>query len=144
MISRKHGCLRAGQRCSQGHADQYRQYGWRCQLNGQLERIPPSVGTTIAEIRNLFGGRVAVGDAAIWYLSPQGDVLRIDPQRNEIVDQIPLPHPEPGEAVSGLTGIAAGEGGVWVSLPARNEVWRIDPATDAIVAKIPVDEAPAE
>jgi len=141
VISRKHVCLRPGQRCSPGLAGQYRRYGWRCPLSGRLERIPPSVGTTIAEFQGLYGGRVAAGEGAIWFLN--GDVQRIDPGRNAVVDQVPLPRTEPGQAVSGLTGIAAGEGAVWVSLPARNEVWRIDPATDAIVAKIPVGDAPA-
>jgi hypothetical protein len=141
VISHKRVCLRAGQRCSPGLASQYRTYGWRCPLTGRLERIPPSAGTTIAEIRGAFGGRIAAGEGAIWYLN--GDLLRIDPQTNEIVDRVQLPHTDPGQAVSGLTGVAAGEGGVWVSLPARDELWRIDPSTDAIVAKIPVGHAPA-
>ena len=142
VISHKRVCLRAGQRCTPGLARQYRQYGWRCPLSARLERVPPSAGTTIAEISGASGQYVAAGEGAIWLAGAIG-VLRVDPERNAVVDQIQLPLPETQQPYSLVSGIAAGEGGVWVSLLGHDEVARIDPATDKIVARIPVGEAPA-
>lgn len=143
VISHRRVCLRAGQRCEPGRDRQYRRYGFRCPLTGRLERIPPSAGTVVADIRGSLGGYVTAGESAIWLLGPDAQVLRVDPERNAVVDRIQLPLPESPLPFSGLSGIVAGDGGVWVSLASHDEVVRIDPATDAIVARIPVGEAPA-
>ena len=144
VISRRHVCLRAGQKCSSRLDFQYRRYGFRCPLNSRLERIPPSAGTVIASIPGVPSGYVAAGEGAIWIRDLNSpEVLRVDPQQNAIVDRIPLPLPSSPTGFSLLSGIAAGDGAVWVSLTSHDEVLRIDPATDAIVARIPVGEAPA-
>ncbi len=143
VISHRRVCLRAGQRCESGSDGQYRRYGFRCPLGARLERIPPSAGTVVADIRGSLGGYVTAGEGAVWLRGPDAQVLRVDPERNAVVDRIQLPLRESPQPFSGLSGIVAGEGGVWVSLASHDEVIRIDPATDAIVARIPVGEAPA-
>lgn len=145
VISHRHVCLRAGQQCESGSDRQYRRYGFRCPLGARLERIPPSAGTVVADIRGSLGGYVTAGEGAIWLRGegPDAQVLRVDPERDALVDRIQLPLPDSPQPFSGLSGIVAGDGGVWASLASHDEVVRIDPATDAIVARIPVGEAPA-
>jgi YVTN family beta-propeller protein len=144
VISRRHVCLRAGQKCSSRLDFQYRRHGFRCPLNSRLERVPPSAGSVIASIPGSSWGYIAAGEGAIWVRDVNGrQVLRIDPQQNAIVDRIQLPLPSSPAPFSLPSGIAAGDGAVWVSLASHDEVVRIDPAADAIVARIPVGEAPA-
>jgi YVTN family beta-propeller protein len=143
VISRRHVCLRAGQKCSSRLDFQYRRYGFRCPLDSRLQRIPPSAGSVIASIPGVLSGYIAAGEGAIWVRDINGrEVLRVDPQQNAIVDRISLPLPS-SPNFSLLSGIAAGDGAVWVSLASHDELLRIDPATDAIVARVPVGDAPA-
>jgi len=60
--------------------------------------------------------------------------MRIDPDRNEVVDEIPV----------GLDprGIAVGFGDVWVALAGSNQVLRVDPRTNQVTAPIGVGSTP--
>ncbi len=86
-----------------------------------------------------FLGSSAVGDGSLWVetLPTTGDgagaIARIDPSSGHREAEIPLP--------SGLTtGLVFGYGSLWVEIDANGtaELQRIDPATNAIVATIPV------
>lgn len=84
---------------------------------------------------------IAVGEGAVWVSVPaqRADqnhlVVRIDPQANEVVAQIPVE--------DYLDELAAGEGGVWgVGVEGSGDnvtlsVVRIDPATNEVAATIP-------
>jgi len=79
-----------------------------------------------SDVRSYFqhGGAaqqfIAVTDDAVWVVNPDLTVSRIDPLTNEIVAVVDVR----------ATGIAAGDGGVWVI--DGEGVAKIDPETDAI------------
>lgn len=75
---------------------------------------------------------IAIGEDAIWVLI--GDTMyRVDPETNEVTGR--LRDLAPGSL---LSGIATGEGAVWVTDATRGTVIRIDPATNDAVETIPV------
>jgi virginiamycin B lyase len=63
----------------------------------------------------------------------EGGIVRIDTQTKTVAATIPN---------ANALGLAVGEGAVWVT-DIGNDVWRIDPASNAVVAKIPVGSLPA-
>jgi YVTN family beta-propeller protein len=123
---------------------------------GFVTRIDPATGRILALIHVDSTGNsgVAVGDVAIWALGFPG-VVRIDPATNTIVATIPVAQNVSGGGPS-PTALAVGAGAVWVAnrfvvsggslghLPPtmRGTVSRIDPATNAVVATIPVGHDP--
>jgi YVTN family beta-propeller protein len=63
-------------------------------------------------------------------------VVRLDPEDGHRVQVIHVGR--------GASGVAAGDGAVWVASALDHEVSRIDPASGRVVARIPVDGAPRE
>jgi YVTN family beta-propeller protein len=61
-------------------------------------------------------------------------LLRIDPARNLVVARIDVPPPE---------ATAADDGGVWLTYPSNDSVWRVDPSTNKVAAKIPLGGEPS-
>jgi streptogramin lyase len=111
-----------------------------------LKRVDPRTGEEVAAIpllKDLSGGfmHVAFGAGSVWFSSsndamgpapkrgPGDVVLRIDPEKNRIVDRIPVDPP---------SGLAFGHGSVWVTSASYGTVSRIDPQTDKVVAEIKV------
>jgi YVTN family beta-propeller protein len=79
---------------------------------------------------------VAVGHGAVWVPAANGEIARVDPRSNRIVDTIPVGNSP--------TSIATGAGGVWVTDAIDNAVTRIDPAgANAVTATIPVGQGPS-
>ena len=82
---------------------------------------------------------VAANGVGIWVAgvdesSRAGVLVRIDPINDAVSATIPLP---------GLPGdIAAGFGGVWVTVDSQNAVWRIVPATNSVARTITVGSSP--
>jgi hypothetical protein len=123
-------------------------------FEGIVQRIDPVSNEVIAEID--LGGELsalAANETAVWVIviddrteqdggSPSR-LVRIDPSTNEVVAEVPL-----GEAATGYEdGIVLGEDAVWV-LGSRlladdredgGDLVRIDTATNAIAATIPID-----
>jgi YVTN family beta-propeller protein len=125
-----------------------------------VTRLDPESGRILAEIRvgptPLGGGITAVGgiasgEGAVWGIGSAG-IVRIDPKTNRVVATIPISQ---GVAANGPspTAVAVGEDAVWVASRfvgfdtitlhsnrkvRRGIVSRIDPATNSIVATIPV------
>jgi virginiamycin B lyase len=111
-------------------------------------RIDPQANRVVASIplgEATQGSAASVGivatSDAVWVANrwgttqtPDGSVVRIDPQSNRIVARVSLgASPEDG----GPTGITAGSGAIWVGVPSTNSVFRIDPASDSVVAEVP-------
>jgi hypothetical protein len=102
-----------------------------------VSRIDPARNEVVAEVRlNGDVGDVAAGAGAVWAPSSTRAgprLTRIDARKDKVVATLPL-------ARSGdPTGLAVGEGAVWVSVsfdPWTGEVIRIDPQTNEIVARI--------
>ena len=92
-----------------------------------VERVDPSTGKVAATIRVHAGPRfLATGEGAVWVLNQSdGSVSRIDPHTSRVAATIPVNVPGDGGC------IAAGEGGVWVTMP-RTPLSRIDPGRNAV------------
>jgi len=115
---------------------------WVTDGTGDVAKIDPRYDR-LAFIRPLhasvgfFGGTVRPTLAAfgwIWIVSPDGVVLRIDPDSGRVGTSVPA-----GNAPS---AIAAGAGSVWVTNSSDGTVTRIDPAT-LVATTIPVGHGPA-
>jgi DNA-binding beta-propeller fold protein YncE len=74
---------------------------------------------------------IAVGDGAAWVAGGDGTVSRIDAGGVTTIDV--------GEP---LCGISVGEGRIWVSVSARDRVWRIDPSSGERTESVEVEDAP--
>jgi hypothetical protein len=132
--------------------------------SASVSRIDPERNEVVATIavRGDVQG-VAAGEGAVWVVGgtcgerlPEDPdvcrldlrVSRIDPRSNEEVATIPLDPPPGLRSPNPLTSwVAAGEGGVWVSVgwdPWTGEVVRIDPHTNQVVARIDARGSPGE
>src|SRR5215470_13026034 len=110
---------------------------------GTILRIDPASNTVVATIQ---AGRpvccLAFGANAVWAASFATDsVVRIDPAANTVIDVIPV-----GAAtfLGGPNLMAAVPGSVWTDVPNLSALVRIDTATDAVSATIPVRGACGE
>jgi YVTN family beta-propeller protein len=74
-----------------------------------------------------------VGEGAVWVTSFEGEVIRIDPDTNEVSAVVDLLDP---------SCVAAGGGAVWVTSASNGTVSRIDPETNEIVGEFPVGSFP--
>jgi hypothetical protein len=78
---------------------------------------------------------MAFGAGSLWVAG--GDhVSRIDPASNQLVATIPVGASGSGPAGMGPSGVAFGAGAVWAPVAVPGALWRIDPASDRVAAKI--------
>lgn len=121
---------------------------------GEVVRIDPETNGVAARIPiNGWPSNVAVGFGSVWVegllCTPDGDVpavSRIDPHTNTVVGAVEVAGPGVGSTSADL---AVGEGAVWVTVSPdptadAGEVVRIDPATDGVVARVPVEGTPRD
>jgi len=126
---------------------------------GQVIRLDPETGDEQADISigsvapgwEVGGGGIAVGEGSVWVVGTEQVpgaspgvfdgldtvLVRIDPSTNHVVDRVVL-----GGKVA--ADIAIDVNGVWVLFGGDDDemlVARIDPATDQVVATIPLDYA---
>jgi YVTN family beta-propeller protein len=106
-----------------------------CDEGGAVARIDADTNTVIATID--VGWRpvnLAGGEGAVWVRSFDTRLLRIDPITNTVAasDAATIEGVERAPA----TGIAVGDGSVWVAV--SNGIGRVDPATIEIVEVIPI------
>jgi DNA-binding beta-propeller fold protein YncE len=89
-------------------------------------------------------GGVAVGAAAVWVPGiARGVLWRIDSRGAATTATIPLrgQHHPAGRAVGEPAGVAVGAGFVWVA-DATGGVLKIDPKTNSVLRRIPIDGVP--
>jgi streptogramin lyase len=112
-----------------------------CAMPGKmvLKRLDPRTGEEEATIRldDFFAETpdVAVGAGSVWVSSADGAadaVLKVDTETNRVVDRLPVP------AAESATSLAFGRGSVWIASSERDTVWRADPRTEEVTAKIEV------
>lgn len=105
--------------------------------NGIVDRVDPRSLKVVARIvssssrttaQNQYFDSVAVSATAVWHASDLGnEVVRIDPKTNRVVARIAVPgRPD---------AVAAGPGGVYVSLFQQPVVLRIDPRRNRLAAR---------
>jgi hypothetical protein len=88
---------------------------------------------------------VSTGGSGIWVAQPDRQVVRFDDSTERLVQPVFIPpaHDERGDSY--FSGIAVGEGGVWVlGDPNDPRLWRIDPASGRLAATIPLPFAPTD
>jgi hypothetical protein len=123
--------------------------------SGTLERIDPATNVVVAtiDLQGRHVSAIAADATAVWVVAITeptdeggewaGTLVRVDPVTNEVVAEIPL-----GPQVAGYEDeVMLGAGSVWV-LGVRwfeqedaeygSDLIRIDPATNAIAARIPI------
>jgi hypothetical protein len=156
-IGGKRVCLRAGQRCKKRYERVYRRHGFHCQ-SGRLRRRrksppappPPPPPPPLPPVLNGSGGLHSIlsvsvpgapvgaglGFGSFWVRTGSGyDLYRIEAATGQITADIPgLP-----QAPFGFSqDVEAGERALWASNINAGSVSRIDPATNRVVATIPV------
>lgn len=116
----------------------------KCGLFGALG-VPPYVAAKIAVGQS--PGGVAIDASGVWVTSWWTNTLsRIDPATNSVLSVVPVDF----TASQGATAIGSGSGSLWVTAfdydanfdPLPGVVKRIDPATGATLATIPVGKSP--
>ncbi len=108
---------------------------WVAPSSGELTRLDPLTGHVLAR-HDPNAGPTGIGlgaDGAVWVTDKDADnVTRVD--ATGAVSPIAVGH--------GPSGIASGEGGVWVAVSGDDTVVRIDPSTRAVRTTIPVGSLP--
>jgi streptogramin lyase len=107
-----------------------------------LTRLDPETNRVVEEIpieaHSHYGGGandVAVGEGAVWVLSGDGNLLKVDPATNEIAARVSV-----GDSPSHL---AVYGGGVWAMVQAKEyRLVRVDPRTMHIVASEDIGPIP--
>jgi ABC-type branched-subunit amino acid transport system substrate-binding protein/streptogramin lyase len=99
---------------------------------GDVARIDPRTGRRVARVK-AAASRIAAGREGVWFVSGHeaGTVTRINTRTNRTRMPIRL-----GDAA--LSGIAVGDGSVWVTAQQEGILWRITPGAGTI--PIDVDE----
>lgn len=114
-----------------------------------LIRIDPRTNEVVDSLPLTWAADLAVGAGDLWVITFEYDIgarlLRVDPQTNSVLETIRLDCITDGEVPDCFPGnLAADDSAVWITLssdPANSgEVVRIDPATNRIVARIPIDK----
>jgi YVTN family beta-propeller protein len=103
--------------------------GLMARIDPALRRVDRSIRTGATTVGPL-ASPVSTGDGAVWLVKGFSTVARIDPTRWRLAAQIAVGN-EP-------SGLAVGEGGVWVADDRDDTVTRIDPKSNGVLATIPV------
>lgn len=98
-----------------------------------------SPGSTQSRVvrAELGGGDMVLGFDSFWIYHPDGRLLRVDPASGGIQAEVEL------EPDLYFPGISVGDNAVWIAVSEQNEIIRIDPATNRVSERIPVDGEPA-
>jgi len=102
-------------------------------------KIDPGSNQVVGSVDPGGSGPVGIAffDGYIWVANhdgtPRGSVAKIDPAKMKVVDLIYLGD----ESQAGPNWIASGAGSLWVGVPNAGAVFRIDPVSDSVLAKIP-------
>jgi YVTN family beta-propeller protein len=114
-----------------------------CQRDApSLVRIDPATASIIATIslpiRDLQAeSSVAAGEGAVWVVDDglvEQLLVQVDPLTDSVIGTFPLP--------GGVTGVTAGEGGIWIAKTNADMVLHVDPSDGSIVGEIPVGVRP--
>jgi YVTN family beta-propeller protein len=105
---------------------------------GSVSRIDPgtnAVTATVIVTNDATAGFPSVGEGSVWVVFANAFLARIDPVHERMVAN--------GLAGTGPSGIAVGDGAIWVANSGDNSVSRILPETTTVTATITVGRHPA-
>jgi streptogramin lyase len=114
-----------------------------------LVRIDIDTRAVVATVPDVLGGTsLVVADDAVWVLGQAEDTVltRADPASNQIAARIALDLPNlpgTGDSCQTCTGeVTTAAGDVWVAVPGRNALLRVDATTNQVAVVIPVGQNP--
>jgi YVTN family beta-propeller protein len=108
-------------------------------LVGSVARVDPGldevVGTTSNVVGRSGGSAIALGEGAVWVVSRNGELARIDPRSSRVA----------GPLVVGVvpSAVAVGEGAVWVANAGASTVSVVNPRTMSTVETVSVGTEPS-
>jgi YVTN family beta-propeller protein len=106
---------------------------------GRLSRI--DAASHSVESRRESGVRsIAYGQRALWVMTADVLIERIDPDTNSVLARIPLE--SVGQAEFGEASVAVGAGAVWTSTPQTKTLWKIDPDTGNFTGRVRLGRLP--
>jgi virginiamycin B lyase len=77
---------------------------------------------------------LAAGEGAVWAMTSDSMLVKIDPEKNAVAETYPLPQ--------GSTAVRADFGALWVTNSLTGTVERVNPADGTVEADIPVGKGP--
>lgn len=100
--------------------------------SGEVYRVDPNTNDVVATVKipGVAASSLAATDDSVWVGRCKfGDagLVRISPATNRVVATVPGP---------AACGLAVDGAGVWATDSPRASIWRIDPSTNAVAAKI--------
>lgn len=117
-------------------------------LAGSVQRVDPETGQVIAEIAGP-GTFLTATPGAVWALDSANSIARIDPTTNQVVATVTLGLPADGYIISPPVGtpdavwVMAFLGGEEAAGGGNGVLFRIDPTTNSVVARIDLEMAAA-
>jgi DNA-binding beta-propeller fold protein YncE len=106
--------------------------GWACTLS----RIDPTSGQVVATVARGPYKLATVGEGAIWFVNArEGNVIRINPETNQVTATIPLPDPDDGRPDESYGSPRSAEDVIWIASSAER-FHGIDPSTNQVVATL--------
>ena len=94
----------------------------------EIQNLDPVSGEILLSVPGMTA-YLATGAGSVWAVAFDGNVLRVDAESGELLATIPI-------EASELTDIAISDDGAWVTAKEDGKVFRIDPATNEVVAEI--------
>jgi virginiamycin B lyase len=107
---------------------------WATDGTATLTRIDPAGQNVAASIPVPDADFVAVGGRWVWVVGSNSIAYRIDPQTNTVVAKI--------RVAQDPSGIATGDGALWVAGRTGHTITRVGLATGKVLARVPTPEAP--
>ena len=108
---------------------------------GGVDHLDPATGEAVQHVPFPLAAAVDVGGGLVWAVAPgsktgsPGRLVGIDPVGDRVTGKLTTMGHDPAAVVFG-------QGSVWVANRGDDSVWRIDPRTRAVTAKIPVGDQP--
>ena len=101
-----------------------------------LLRIDPHTGEPIAAVQlGEDPTHLAAGEGSVWIVdSREHSLLRVDPQRDAVVDSVDISPFGPGELPAGDKRVRVGAGAVWLNEVGAVEtvLWKYEPSSDVL------------
>jgi YVTN family beta-propeller protein len=106
---------------------------------GRLSRLD-LVTHTVESRREAGVKSIAYGQGAVWVMTANVHIERIDPDTNSVLARIPLERV--GQAEFGEASVAVGADAVWTSTPLTKTLWKIDPDTGHFTGRVRLGRRP--
>jgi outer membrane protein assembly factor BamB len=107
---------------------------WATDGTATLTRVDPASQSVVASIPVRDADLVAVAASTIWVVGSNSIAYRIDPHANKVASKV--------RVAQDPTGIALGDGALWVAGRSGRTITRVNATTGRLIAKVTVPESP--